>query len=101
MKNKFNNINRWRRKIVQHFFSIVLWTGVLYVSILSEHCLWNLFSHRHTEAKLRQEIKTFQDSISLYERQIEALQGDASSLEQYAREKLLMKKKNEDVFIVQ
>ena len=50
--------------------------------------------------KLKIEKVFFQDELSLYKRQLSELFSDKENLEKFAREQYLMKKDNEDIFVV-
>lgn len=51
--------------------------------------------------KLEQDLKYYQDEIDKNKQLIMKLKTDTAYLEKYAREKYHLKKKNEDVFIVE
>lgn len=79
-----------------------------YVIILSGFVVWMLFFDENTylNRKLGKEIEELETSIKFYEEKnednkniIQKLQ-DSLQLERYAREKYLMKKKNEDIYII-
>ena len=80
-----------------------------YVIILSGFVIWILFFDENTylNRKLGNEIEELESSIEFYEKKnqenkniIKSLQ-DSLKLEKYAREKYLMKKKNEDIYIIE
>lgn len=49
---------------------------------------------------MEKEMDFYETEIEKYEQTIRELNGDAASLEKFAREKYLMKKDNEDIFVV-
>lgn len=73
--------------------------------------VWMLFFDRNdlfTQWERKNELKEMKASKAYFARQIEenrdiskALQFNASAIEKFARETYLMKKENEDIFIVQ
>jgi cell division protein DivIC len=73
--------------------------------------VWMLFFDRNdvfTQAQRRSELNQLKQSKQFFEKQIAEnkkfsndLQFNASAIEKYAREKYLMKRDNEDLFIVQ
>lgn len=88
------------------FFKIITNT---YVIILSGFVIWMLFFDENTylNRKLSNEIEELETSIKFYEEKnqenkdiIKSLQ-DSLKLERYAREKYLMKKKNEDIYLIE
>lgn len=50
---------------------------------------------------MRQEIDEFKAMVETYKQDIEVVSGDAEQMEHFAREKLHMKKPNEDVFLIE
>ena len=80
-----------------------------YVIILSGFVIWMLFFDENTylNRKLGNEIEELESSIKFYENKnlenrniIQSLQ-DSLELERYAREKYLMKKENEDIYLIE
>jgi cell division protein FtsB len=73
--------------------------------------VWMLFFDRNdvfTQMERRSELKELRQSKQYFEKQIaenrefsKDLQFNASAIEKYAREKYLMKRDNEDLFIIQ
>jgi cell division protein DivIC len=50
--------------------------------------------------KLQQSEKYYQDEISATKTELEQLKSNPSTIEKYAREKYLMKRDNEDLFLI-
>lgn len=50
--------------------------------------------------KLEQSEKYYQDEINATKTELERLKSNPSTIEKYAREKYLMKRDNEDLFLV-
>ena len=82
-----------------------------YLLTLTVFAVWMIFFDTQdlitTHFKLRKELNALQKSRSYYLDQIDAtkkeldqLKSDPATLEKYAREKYLMKKDNEDLFII-
>lgn len=81
-----------------------------YVLILIIFLVWMLFFDENSyllHRKLNKEINELQNTITFYEtnitknnKTIEDLQ-DSLQLERFAREKYLMKKENEDIYIIE
>jgi len=73
--------------------------------------VWMLFFDRNdllTQMERRRELKDLKQSKQYFEQQIaenrefsKDLQFNASAIEKYAREKYMMKRDNEDLFIIQ
>lgn len=80
-----------------------------YVIILTFFIIWMLFFDENTflNYKLGKEIKELESTINFYEKKnkenkdlINKLK-DSLQLERFAREKYLLKKKNEDIYIIE
>ncbi|HXB44722.1 MAG TPA: septum formation initiator family protein [Puia sp.] len=58
------------------------------------------FRHPQELKKLQQSIKYYQDEIAATTSELERLKSNPSTIEKYAREKYLMKRDNEDLFLI-
>jgi cell division protein DivIC len=58
------------------------------------------FRHPQELKKLQQSIKYYQDEIAATTGELERLKSNPSTIEKYAREKYLMKRDNEDLFLI-
>ncbi|MBS1666860.1 MAG: septum formation initiator family protein [Bacteroidetes bacterium] len=58
------------------------------------------FRHPQELKKLQQSSKFYQDEISTTKAELEKLKSNPSTIEKYAREKYLMKRDNEDLFLI-
>jgi len=95
-------------KILQ---KIPFWLKNKYVLTAVSFVVWMLFfddrdfmtTHfRHPEElrKLQQSSKYYQDEITATRNELERLKSNPSTIEKYAREKYLMKRDNEDLFLI-
>jgi cell division protein DivIC len=58
------------------------------------------FRHAQELQKLQQSKKYFEDQIAATQKELDQLRSDPAILEKYAREKYLMKRDNEDLFLI-
>lgn len=82
-----------------------------YVIALTAFAVWMTFfdardiptriAHRKELQQLNTKIKYYQQQIEATQSELENLKSDPATLEKYAREKYLMKKDNEEIFIEQ
>lgn len=87
-------------KITKNFYFIA---GVLFL-------FWMLFldsNDLYTQFKLRNQLKTLDNEKEFYQEKIDEVQQereqlltDSEALEKFAREKYLMKKESEDLFVI-
>jgi cell division protein FtsB len=57
-------------------------------------------SRRHELKQLQQSKEYYTARIALERKELEQLKTNPSTLEKYAREKYLMKRENEDLFVI-
>ena len=88
------------RSIKGRVFWIIVAIFALFVVFVSDHSLIRYWRYQSEERALRREIEAFRDSIDHYEQAIKEVSVGGSELERYAREKLMMKRENEDVYII-
>ena len=93
-------------------FFLKIWPALKnkYVITISVFAIWMLFFDQNNlvdRMRMSSEIRQLEDDREYYIDQIEKdstrfheLTTDKDNLEKYAREQFLMKKKNEDVFVV-
>ena len=88
------------KKYYKNKFLIAAVLFLLWLGLFDQN---NLLVHR----KLKNEIKQLENDIDFYQQQIanekrklEELQTDKNNLEKFAREEYLMKKENEDIFLI-
>ncbi|HBZ34770.1 MAG TPA: septum formation initiator [Bacteroidales bacterium] len=74
---------------------------LILVLFFDDDSLLNQFRLQQKINKTEKEIEHYQKKIDTYQGQINHLRSSDDALEQYAREKYLMKAPNEDVYIVE
>lgn len=83
----------------RHWFWIALAFFAVWILFFDDHSIVKYCSYQRQEAAIQQQIDSYRDSIFEYEKGIRELSGDNARLEKYAREKLMMKRANEDVYL--
>ncbi len=58
------------------------------------------FRHAQELKKLQQSKKYYENQIAATQKELDQLRSDPAILEKYAREKYLMKRDNEDLFLI-
>ncbi len=91
-------------RIPKRFRSFYVVTGILFI-------LWMLFLDNNdlmSRIRLSRKLNSLENEKKYYEEKIKEVEkdrnelfGDKESIEKFAREKYLMKKETEDIFIVQ
>ena len=89
---------------------LIRFFGNKYVITLGVFLIWMLFLDENsyfTHRELNTEIEKLENSIDYYSKEIEKDKKminnlkDPDSLEKFAREEYMMKKKNEDIFLME
>lgn len=81
-------------------FIITLVIFVVWMMFFDQNNLITRVKNNHKIAELEQQKELYIAEIKRSERLLEELRGDDESLEKFAREQYLMKKENEDIYIV-
>lgn len=80
---------------------IIAGLGVLvWISFFDKYDLITQYNARQALAKLEKDKKYYTDEIKKNQEAINELKTNAQSLEKFAREKYLMKRDNEDIFLI-
>ena len=88
-------------KVFRNFYFLTAFFFVLWMIALDSN---NLFTRYQLSSKLRSlenERVYYEEKIKEVEKDRDELFGDNESLEKFAREKYLIKKETEDIFIVE
>ena len=87
-------------KRFRNFYFITAVCFVLWMVFLDNNDLFSRFRLSRKMNSLENEKTYYQEKIKEVEEDRNELFGDKESIEKFAREKYLMKKENEDIFIV-
>ena len=86
--------------VKKHLFWLLVVLFALFMCFFDDHSYMQLRRLRHQQARIKEEIASYRDSIAEYEEHIREVSGNSAEMEKFAREKLMMKKANEDVYII-
>ncbi len=81
------------------FFLVTLAFG-LWMIFFDKNDLFSQYQYHKQVAKLKQERNFYEKETARVTRDLDELTSSRAKLEKFAREKYLMKKDNEDVFVV-
>jgi len=87
-------------KHISNKFTIALIVFVIWVIFIDANSLFFLNGLDNTIDELQQKKAFYQKGIKQQKQDLKDLQND-QKLQKYAREKLLMKKKGEDIYIIE
>jgi cell division protein FtsB len=81
-------------------YYIALVFFIVWMLFLDRNDLVNQYEHLEKVRSLRLEKKYYEEEIRKTQQDLKDLSTDQEHLEKFAREKYLMKKDNEDVFVI-
>ncbi|MDR1756018.1 MAG: septum formation initiator family protein [Culturomica sp.] len=96
------SVHHWK-KIARRFSNKYLLAGaffLLWITFIDENSLVNQMQLRHKIATLTRQKEYYREKTEEDKRKISELLGNRDSLEKFAREQYLMKKRNEDIYII-
>jgi len=85
-----------KNKYLLTFLAFILW-----IVIFDQHNLIDRFRYIRERSQLQHDKAYYRQRIKEDAKRLEELQTDDENLEKFAREQYLMKKKNEDIFIIE
>jgi len=89
-------VNLFRNK-----YFLVSVAFVVFMIFFDKNDLFSQYQYYQQVSKLKQERDFYQKEITKVNQDLDELTSDPKKLEKFAREKYLMKKDNEDVFVIQ
>ena len=72
----------------------------VWMIFLDDHNVLFLRQNMNKLKKFRVEKSYYKEKIAIDDQKLKELQTDSKNLEKFAREQFLMKKKNEDIFLI-
>jgi cell division protein FtsB len=97
MKNKIKQL----AGRLNNFYVIFAGLFILWMAFFDGNNLYSQYEQRKRIRELRQERDFYKSNVEQLEKEIAELNRNPKMLEKFAREKYLMKKPNEDIYIVQ
>ena len=81
-------------------YIIFLFVFVIWMSFFDKNDFVTQYLQRSNLEQMRQDKLFYQSEIDKNRKEIDGLNNDPKKLEKFAREKYLMKRENEDVFVI-
>ena len=85
--------------IRRYKYVVALLIFLLILGVLDENSLWVRYQRRVEISNLHRQIEKYQAQYDAETAQLEALENNPAAVERLAREKYLMKRDNEDLFV--
>ncbi len=86
--------------LIRNKYLISILAFVIWISVFDTYSLVDRYSNIIRLNSLKKEHYFFRQELLLYQQQYKELFSGKKELEKFAREQYLMKKENEDVFII-
>jgi cell division protein FtsB len=92
----FSSLPGWLRN--KYFLSSVAF--LVFVSFFDDRDLVSNYQHSKQLRELEKSAEYYRQEIQKTQTELNQLKTDAATLEKYAREKYLMKRDNEDIYVI-
>jgi cell division protein FtsB len=86
--------------VLRNKYAITILVFIVWILFFDQNNLMNRFSSIKKLKKLEKEKIYYKNKIQEDQKRIKELTSDKNDLEKFAREKYLMKKDNEDIFVI-
>ncbi len=87
-------------KLINNKFAISLLIFIFWLMFFDQHSIWERREYKSKIKALSKEKVYYLTAIEKDKNRIHELKTNRDNLEKFAREQYLMKKKNEDIFII-
>jgi cell division protein FtsB len=87
--------------LIKNKFFLVTVVFVVWMIFFDKNDLFSQYQYRQQLSKLEQERDFYKVENAKVNKDLDELTSDKAKLEKFAREKYLMKKDNEDVFVIE
>jgi len=86
--------------LIKNKFFLVTLAFVIWMIFFDKNDLFSQYEYHQQLDKLKQEQEFYKAETDKVNKDLDELTSDKAKLEKFAREKYLMKKDNEDVFVI-
>ena len=87
-------------KLLRNKYLLVVLALAVWLLFFDKNDLFSQFARKKEVKKLEADVKYYRDEIARNQKEMVELQSNPILLEKFAREHYLMKKDNEDIFIL-
>lgn len=92
--------NHWLLRPFRNFFTATLLVWLVWVIVLDNNNIRVVFANRMKLEALEKERSILKEKIRLVKKERDEVLGNPKMLEKWAREKYLMRRPNEDVYVI-
>lgn len=86
--------------LLRNKYFLVTLAFVVWMLFFDKNDIYSQYQYHEQVSKLKAESEFYQKETAKVSKDLDELTSDKAQLEKFAREKYLMKKSNEDVFVV-
>jgi cell division protein FtsB len=86
--------------LIKNKFFLATVAFVIWMIFFDKNDLFSQYEYHQQLSKLKQEQEFYKTQTAQVNKDLDELTSDKAKLEKFAREKYLMKKDNEDVFVI-
>jgi len=94
---------KWKNKVpafLKNKYALTAIIFLVWITFFDQNKLITQFQYRSQLSKLEEEKKFYQGEIEIIQADLKELQTNPKTLEKFAREKYLMKKEDEELFVI-
>ncbi|MBQ9285831.1 MAG: septum formation initiator family protein [Bacteroidaceae bacterium] len=92
--------NFWNRYIRRYKYAVAFLVFMIIIGLVDENSLLVRYERRMDISNLKREIGKYQQQYDEESARLQSLMTDPAAVEKLAREKYLMKRADEDVFVI-
>lgn len=100
-KEKIDKTWNFTKRLWRHKYFWVITIFVVVVGFLDPNSYWQRYELNQQRNELKEEIKKYQDAYKKEQAQINMLKNNPQNITRMARERYLMKRDNEDVYLIE
>ncbi len=100
-KEKIDKTWSFAKRLWRHKYFWVITIFVVVVGFLDPNSYWRRYELNKQRSELKEEIKKYQDAYQKEQTQINMLKNNPQNITKMARERYLMKRANEDVYLIE
>ena len=93
-------ILRFVPSVLRNRYGAGLLALLLWIGLFADYDLYTMVKLRHQLGQMKEQRDRYADEIATTREQLHELNSDQALLEKFAREKYLMKRDNEDIFVL-
>ena len=93
-------ILRFVPRMLRNRYGACMLALLLWIGLFADYDLYTMVKLRHQLGQMQEQRDRYADEIATTREQLHELNSDQALLEKFAREKYLMKRDNEDIFVL-